>query len=578
MQLIRGSLRGHFHKVGLGLFFKLSEAVIELLVPWVVAGMIDVGVSTGDTGFLVRRGVLLLLMAMAGMLCGSLCQYFAADAAGRAGQTLRNRLYRHGMGLSETQVPDDTGKLLNLVTGDVQQIQHGINILIRLGSRVPFLMIGSIIMTLLLNARMSLIFIGGTALVGLTFYLIIRYTLPGHAKIQARQDILARHTREAISGIWVIRAFGREKAEQDSFDGTASGLRRLIIAVDKLASMMNPLSILLVNAAMVFLLWLGAHLVFDGRSTAGEIVAFLSYMLSTLGALYLAVVLILALTRAAAALRRVDSVLQVESAIKDGVGAVPLSGAPLLEFDAVSAVYHKGARAALTDVTFQLERGQTLGIIGGTGSGKSTLAKLVLRLMDADFGAVRFGGVPIANYRLQEFRAQIGYVPQQVILFSGTVRYNMQMAHPAATDAEMWAALEIAQAVEFLREKAGGDLDDGLDFALIEGGKNLSGGQRQRLTIARALLQNPALLILDDAYSALDYGTATALHSALRERCRNTAILQISQRAADIRQAQQILVLEDGVCAGLGTHETLLQESAVYREICATQGQEGLDG
>lgn len=571
MKSISANLKGNYKEIILGPIFKLAEAILELIVPLVMADIIDVGIRSGETGYVFRQGVILLALAVTGVIFAMICQYYAAVSAGRLGQKLRTQLYSHVMRLSGSETGGyDAGQLITLVTNDAYQIQYGLNQLIRLGSRVPFLAIGSIIMAMAINFKIGLIFLISTPLVAVVMYLIMRRTLPEYEHIQSGQDDLSRLGRENLDGARVIRAFHRQEAERKAFDDASEGLTGLIIRAGKLSSLMAPLVIFIINIAIIAIVWLGAEFTFVGTSRPGEIIALISYMHTTALALTVAVNLVIAFTRAIASVRRVEALLSIEPAVSDGQGAEPVPGAPALEFDSVSFSYHKGAQNALEDISFTLENGKSLGVIGGTASGKTTLANLIIRAFDCDSGVVNVGGTNVQNYTLQRLRQQIGFAPQKTSLFTGSVKHNLQMAKPGASEGEMWEALSIAQGESFVSE-----MPAGLDSAVGEGGKNLSGGQRQRLTIARAILRKPDILILDDAASALDYATDAALRSALSEKVRYAAIVIISQRAVSVKNADSILVLDNGRAVGLGSHKELLKSCKVYREICLSQGLDG---
>ena len=568
MGAITKSLRGHYGKLIIAPAFKLLEAIFELMVPLIVAQIIHVGIGTGDRDFILLRGGWLLGLAVLGVIAAWIGQYYAAQAAADVGRALRRRLWGQVMEISPEQAGElGQGKLINLLTGDVLQIQLGLNLLIRLGIRVPFLAVGSVVMAFLLNPRIGLIFLGATLVLGLVLTLIVRRVLPAFGRVQAAQDELSRLGQEQLDGVRVIRAFGQEAAETAAFDQAAKGLTRKLLQVGRTAALMSPLAILFIQGAIVGIVWLGAQYTDLGQSNPGEIVALVSYMGITLLAIMTAVHLTIVFTRSMASVRRVEATLDIVPAIVDGPGGTPRPDAPVLEFDRVSFSYRGAARAALSDVSLTLRAGETLGIIGGTGSGKSTLAGLILRLMDCTAGQVRFGGVPVGEYVCSDLRGRIGFVPQKAVLFTGSVAHNLRMVAPAATGDELWAALEIAQAASFVRA-----LPEGLDSDISQGGVSLSGGQRQRLNIARALLGRPAILVLDDASAALDYLTDAALGKALRDWTEDTAVVRISQRAASLRQADRILVLEEGRVAGYGTHQILIETCAVYQDICRSQG------
>ncbi|MCL2562559.1 MAG: ABC transporter ATP-binding protein/permease [Oscillospiraceae bacterium] len=568
MQQIKQSLRGHTDKLILAPLFKLLEAIFELMVPLIIARIINVGIAAGDTGFILVQGGWLLGLAVLGILAAVIGQHYAAQAAADVGRVLRSRLWARTMALSYEQAEAaGRGKLIHLITGDVTQIQHGLNMLLRLGVRVPLLAVGSVVMALWLNPRIGLIFLVTVIALGLSLWLVIRRILPGFGEIQAEQDELSRLGREHLAGVRVIRAFNRQASEAKAFDRVATGLTRKLMRVGRMIALLPPLASLFIHGAVLGIVWLGARHTYAGLSNPGEIIALVSYMGITLLSIMVAVHLTIIFTRALASMRRVEAVLELTPSIVDGPGAVFDADAPVLEFDGVSFAYHMGARSALADISFTLRAGETLGVIGGTGSGKTTLAGLILRFTDAAAGEVRVGGAAVGAYTLRDLRGRLGYVPQKAALFTGSVAHNLRMAAPDAAEEELWAALEIAQAAEFVRA-----LPEGIDTEISQGGVSLSGGQRQRLNIARAIVRRPAMLVLDDASSALDYITDAALGRALRDWAEGTAVVLISQRAASLRLADRILVLEDGAAVGLGTHGELIERCAVYREICRSQG------
>lgn len=584
MKKIAENFRGHYKELILGPMFKLLEAVLELLVPLVMASIIDVGIARGDTRYVVTRGLLMLLLGALGVVFAMICQYYAAIVAGQIGQSLRKQTYKHAMALSGADIaPMGAGGLITRLTNDVNQIQTGINMVIRLASRAPFLAIGGIIMALRIDLTIGSIFLVSIPLIVLILYFIMRRTLPSYGKIQSEQDNLSRLSSENLAGVRVIRAFSRQEEEVRGYDAAGNDLTRLTIRVGKLSAALNPLTSVIVNFAIIAIIWLGAGHVFEGRLLTGEVIALVNYMNQTLLALIVAANLVVLFTRALASARRVEAVLEMEPSVaadKDGTLEIPAENTnhpvPTASFHDVNFAYYEGADNVLSHISFSLLPGQTVGMIGGTGSGKSTIANLLMRYYDSDSGEVSFRGVDVRRLDPKALRAQIGLAPQKAVLFAGSIRRNLLIAAPDATDADIWHALEVAQGAEFVRKMPGQ-----LDAMVEEGGKNLSGGQRQRLTIAQALVRNPQLLILDDSASALDYATDAALRRALaQERAANPArtILIISQRAASLKNADHILVLDDGQLAAQGTHEQLLATSSVYQEICHSQGigtQEG---
>lgn len=578
MKQITANFKGHYKEIILGPLFKLLEAVLELMVPLVMANIIDIGIASGDSGYVIRGGLLLLGLAVMGAASGLTCQYFAAVAGGHFGRRLRQQMYDHVMRFSAVETGRyGAGGLITRVTNDVNQVQSGVNMAIRLGTRVPFLAIGSIVMALRLNFRIGLIFLAGVAVITLILVLIMRRTLPGYSNIQAGQDRLSRLAGENLDGVRVIRAFSRQKQETQDFDEAGDAMTVLLVRVGKLSAALNPLTTFVTNLAILAIVWVGAGFAFRGEAAPGEIIALVSYMNQTLLALLVAANLVVLFTRALASTRRVAEVLDTQPSVTDGPG-VPVGegsekAAPALEFDNVHFAYQPGADDALEEVSFAVAPGQTLGIIGGTGSGKTTLVNLLLRYFDVTCGAVRIAGHDVRSYTLAQLRGRIGLVPQNATLLTGSVRHNLAVADSQADDDTLWQALELAQA-DFVQQMPGG-----LDAAITEGGANLSGGQKQRLTIARALVRRPSILILDDASSALDYATDARLRRGLRREAAARAeqhdpmtVVMVSQRASAIRHADLVLVMDDGRLVASGTHDQLLETSPVYREICVSQG------
>ena len=572
MRKITQNFRGHYKELILGPFFKLLEAVLELFVPMVMAGIIDIGVVQKNQNYIITRGLLVLLIGVVGMGFALICQYYAAVVAGKFGQSLRKQTYRHVLTLSEGDVSVfGAGGLITRLTNDINQLQNGVNMTVRLATRAPFLAVGSIIMAMRINLRVGLVFLAATVIIVLILYIIMRRTLPSYGNIQGEQDKLSRLTTENLAGTRVIRAFSRQYQEIEDYKGTSDKLTNLTVKVGKVAGALTPLTTIATNLAIVAIVWLGAWLVFDGHMLSGRVIALVNYMNQTFLALVVAANFVVLFTRALASARRINEVLEAQPRVQ--APETPLAtwnqNAPAIAFENVSFSYHKGAQNTLDDITFTIAPGQTVGIIGGTGSGKTTIANLIMRYFDIKSGTISLGGALLTDRDPGQLRGHIGLVPQSPRLFAGSVRDNMLMSAPCATDPDIWHALETAQADEFVKAMPGQ-----LDSRIEEGGKNLSGGQRQRLTIARALVRKPRILILDDSASALDYATDAALSKALaaQNRERPTTVIMISQRAISIKHADIILVLDDGRLAGQGTHAQLIGENRVYQEICQSQG------
>ncbi len=560
---------GYKRHLILGPLFKLAEAVLELLVPLVMADIIDTGVSRGDTGYIIQRGALMLLLGAVGLACGLTCQYFAAVCAQGFGRSLRRDLMRRVFSLSKAQYGAmGADSLITRLTTDTNLVQTGVNMFIRLAVRAPFIIFGSIVMAFTIHARAALIFLISTPLITLVLYAVMHRSLPFYARIQQGQDTVARLAGENLEGARVIRAFSRQEDEIAQFEKTGGGLAGLNVQVGRLAAALNPVTSVIVNLAIAGIVWCGGRFAQVGGMEQGQVIAMVNYMTQTLLTLIVLANLLVTFTRAIASARRVSDVLALEPAMEAPAQSAPAeTEAPRIAFEHVSFAYTDAGGEAVEDIHFSVEAGRTLGVIGGTGCGKSTIVRLLAREYDVSSGAVRIDGVDVRQYAFDDLRAKLGLVPQGSRLFSGTIRTNLQLGAQGAADETLWRALETAQGADFVRAKPGG-----LDAPVEEGGKNLSGGQKQRLTIARALAKQPEILVLDDAASALDYATDAALRRALKADTAHMTVVMISQRASTIKNADNILVLDDGRQCGFGTHEALLQSCAVYREICRSQG------
>lgn len=557
-------------EVILGPLFKLMEAVFELLVPLVMARIIDVGIAGRETAYVLRMGGLMVLLGVVGLVCALTCQYYAAKASQGFGTIVRRKLYAHINALSHAEVDRiGTASLITRLTGDVNQLQVGVAMLIRLAIRAPFLVIGSAVMAMLLDLKLSLVFLAATPLVALVLWLVMSRSVPFYRGIQKKLDRISLITRENLEGVRVIRAFSKQKSEQNRFDGASDALARSSVAVGKISALLNPLTFLIMNLSIVAVLWFGGMRVYDGALSQGQIIAFVNYMTQILLALVVVANLVVIFTKASASAARVSEVLETTPSVRETASAAgkigPVPGAPRISFEDVSFSYGDGDYA-LRDISVAIAPGETIGIIGGTGSGKSTLVNLIPRFYDVAQGRICIDGVDIREYPLHMLRNKCGIVPQKAVLFTGSVRENMRWRDPQADDEQIERALATAQAAEFVQ-----GLPHGLDTKILQGGKNLSGGQKQRLTIARALVGSPEILILDDSASALDFATDAALRRAIARDTEGMTVLMVSQRASTIQNADKIIVLDDGEVAGIGTHAALLQSCAVYREICQSQ-------
>lgn len=552
----------------LGPLFKLLEASFELLVPLVMATIIDVGIAGGDKGYVMKMCGVLVLLALIGLVCSLTAQFFAAKAAVGFAAKLRHALFSHIQGFSFSEL-DEVGSatLITRMTSDVNQVQSGVNLVLRLFLRSPFIVFGAMIMAFTIDVKAAMIFVVTIPALAVVVFGIMLISIPLFKKVQAGLDEVLRITRENLTGVRVIRAFHKEEEEEEHFREKNTFLTGLQLHVGKISALMNPLTYVLINLGLVALIWTGGLRVHTGAITQGEVVALVNYMSQILVELVKLANLIITVTKAVACGNRIESVLEMNSTMEDGTEERGKDAAEyLVDFENVSMRYQGGGAEAVSGITLRVKPGETIGIIGGTGAGKSTVVNLIPRFYDISGGSLRVNGRDVREYELKSLRDMIGIVPQKAVLFSGTIRENMQWGKSEATDEEIYEALEIAQAKDFVEEK-----DGKLDARIDQGGKNLSGGQRQRLTIARALIKKPKILILDDSASALDYATDANLRRAIRNMKDSPTVFLVSQRAASILHADQILVLDDGEAVGLGTHEELLQKCEVYQEIYYSQ-------
>ena len=556
--------------------FKMLEAIFELIVPLVVAQIIDIGISTGDTGYIFERCGVLILLAVIGLVCAISAQFFAAKAAVGFATQLRSALFAHIQKLSFADLDEiGTATLINRMTSDVNQLQSGVNMVLRLFMRSPFVVFGAMIMAFTVDVKAALVFVVAIPLLSIVVFGVMLITIPLYKKVQAALDRVLGKTRENLSGVRVIRAFNKEEKEIQEFNESNEVLTDIQLLVGRISALMNPVTLIIVNVATIAIVWIGAGQVYEGIITQGEVVALVSYMSQILVELVKLANLIILITKAVACGNRVADVLEKEPSIQESEATQMLhaadykgqkENAAMVEFDDVSFVYGSGSEAALNNISFQAKRGQTIGVIGGTGSGKSTLVNLIPRFYEVREGSVKLEGVDVKDYPLTQLRERIGVVPQKAVLFHGTIAENLRWGNANASEEELWEALELAQATDVVRGK-----EDGLSHMVEQGGRNLSGGQRQRLTIARALVKNPDVLILDDSASALDFATDAKLRKALAGIADDRTIFIVSQRTSSIQHADMIIVLEDGVAVGMGTHAELLDSCEVYREIYDSQ-------
>lgn len=558
----------HYKKESIiGPLFKLLEACFELLVPLVVSRIVDLGIGNRDVSYIMKMCAVMAAFGVLGLACSLTAQYFAAKAATGFGTELREDLFAHINGLSYTELDRvGTATLVTRITSDINQAQAGVNLVLRLFLRSPFIVVGAVIMAFTIDVKLALIFVVLVPVLSVVIYGIMLLCIPLYKKVQGRLDRVLLLTREGLSGARVVRAFSRQEDEKKAFEEESGLLMHDQLLVGKLSALMNPATYVVINGAIMLVLWFGGKTVYEGAITQGEVIALTNYMSQILLALIALANLIVSFTKASASASRLNDVFAQASDMREGEMQVQeTDGRERVTFSHVNFAY-EGGKNALTDITFSVKKGETVGIIGGTGSGKTTLVNLIPRFYDVQSGQVRVDGADVKKYPFLQLRNKVGVVPQNAVLFSGTIRENMQWGKKDATDQEIFRALELAQARDFVEDKP-----EGLDTVILQGGKNFSGGQRQRLTIARALVGEPEILILDDSASALDFATDARLRRAIAQGLRGTTVFLVSQRATSIKSADQILVLDDGCQAGLGTHEELLAHCGVYREICMSQ-------
>ncbi len=564
-------LKNYIRETVIGPLFKLLEASFELIVPLVVAQIIDVGIKEGDTGYIVARVLIMIALGIVGLVCALTAQYFAAKAATGFGTELRHALFAHIQKLSFSDIDGiGTAKLVNRMTSDVNAVQACVNMVIRLFLRSPFIVFGAMIMAFTIDVRCALIFCVAIPVLMAIVFGIMLASIPLYRKVQARLDNILRITRENLTGTRVIRAFNKEKEEIRNFNKGNEALRHVQLFAGKISALMNPVTFVVINVATVALIYTGAVKVDAGSLEQGQVVALVNYMSQILVELIKLANLIIQVTKALASANRVQEIFDIKPGMEfPEASREPVDTEYAVEFDNVAITYQNGGAEALSRIDFKVKRGETIGIIGGTGSGKSTLVNMIPRFYDATSGQVKVDGINVRDYTKEDLRNKIGIVMQKAVLFNGSIRENMKWGKPDATDEEIMEAIRDAQAEEFVDGKEGR-----LDYMIAQGGHNLSGGQRQRLTIARALVRKPSILILDDSASALDYATDAALRASIREIGRKSGgtltTFIVSQRTASLRSADRIIVLDDGAIAGIGTHEELLKSCGIYREIYGT--------
>jgi ATP-binding cassette subfamily B protein len=606
-------LKPYRKQVTLGPVFKLLEAIFELLLPTLVALIVNNGIGQRDSGYVIRMGGLMLLLSVIGYGCSLVCQYYAAHASQGFGTLLRNTLFKRISAFSYAEVDQfSTASLINRVTNDVNQLQLAVAMLIRLVIRAPFICIGAVIMSMILDFRLGLILIAATPVFAIILYLIITKSAPMYRLYQQKLDRIALLLSENLTGVRVIRAFAKSREEKAKFEGASSDLTATAIRVGRISALLNPITTLTVNATIIAILWVGGVHIDTGSLSQGEIIAFINYVTQMLLALIVVSNLVIIFTKAASSAARVNEVLAVEPSIADfpaeeqtqdrgqnqgqsqdrnqgqkqnwdqgqnqpgteisqpSINSHPASQTSdrpvAIRFDRVSFGYSATGERALTDVSVEIMKGETIGIIGGTGSGKSTFVNLIPRFYEVNEGVVEVDGRDVRTYALADLRSKLGIVPQKAVLFTGTIAENLRWGNEQASDEALAQAATIAQAAEFINK-----LPEGMDTLITRGGRNLSGGQKQRLTIARAVVSQPDILVLDDSASALDFATDAALRSALRENSREMTVLLVSQRISTIKHADKIIVFDEGRIVGLGKHEQLRATNEIYREVCESQ-------
>ena len=570
MRALLKYLRNYKKETILAPLFKLLEASFELFVPLVMAAIIDYGIGKSDIRYVLKMGGVLIALGIIGLVCSITAQYFAAKAATGFSTELRHELFEHIQNLSYTRMDTiGTSTLITRMTSDINQVQSGVNLVLRLFLRSPFIVFGAMVMAFTVDVKAALVFVVAIPLLSLVVFGIMLITMPLYRKVQSNLDAVLGVTRENLTGVRVIRAFNKEADEKKRFEQQNQVLTDAQKFVGKISGLMNPVTYIIVNGALIVLIYTGALRVDAGIITQGAVVALVNYMNQILVELVKLANLIITVTKAVACGNRIQSVFEEETGMSEGNLTWPEEEQhtmPVVEFDHVNLRYAGSGEDSLTDISFRAMPGQTIGIIGGTGSGKSSVVNLIPRFYDATEGTVRIYGKDAKEYKIEDLRSHIGVVPQKAVLFQGTIAQNLRWGKETASDAELEKAIEISQAKEFVDEK-----EDRLDYQIEQSGKNLSGGQRQRLTIARALVRNPEILILDDSASALDFATDAKLRKAIRQMDSHPVVFIVSQRASSIQYADQILVLDDGELVGIGTHAELMNSCEIYREIYESQ-------
>lgn len=570
MQKLLHYLKPYKKQIILGPLFKLLEAILELTLPTLMILIIDNGVKSRNISYILEIGCIMLLIAFTGVCSAFICQYYASIVSQGFGTRVRNALFEKINSFSYNELDKfGTPSLINRITNDVNQLQLAVAMLIRLVVRVPFLCTGGVIMAMLLDLKLSVILLLVLPLFSIVLYLLMRKSIPLFKTVQKKLDNLALVLRENLSGIRVIRAFIRTDYEKKRFSACNNALADTAINVGNISSVINPITSIIINFSILAVLWFGGYRVNTGKMTQGQIIAYINYISLVFSALIVVANLVIIFTKASASAMRVTEIFETEISIKDNLDNTKIDiklDAPIVEFKNVFFSYNNSKEYSLSNINFKINRSQTIGVIGGTGAGKTTLINLILRFYDATKGNVLYSGINVKSYDQNELRKHIGFVPQKAVLFSGSAKDNIRWGLLSASEKEIQEAAEIAQAAQFIN-----NLKDKYKTDISQGGVNLSGGQKQRLTIARALVRKPELLILDDSFSALDYATDKALRTALNHNFNDSAVIIVTQRISTIKNADKILVLDDGEMAGFGTHSELLESCTVYKEIYLSQ-------
>lgn len=548
--------------------FKMLEALFELFVPIVMARVIDVGIPAGDRSYVIRMCLVMILLGIIGLVCSITAQYFSAKAACGFAAKLRHSLFEHIQSLSFTEMDTiGTSTLITRMTSDINQVQNGVNMFLRLFMRSPFIVVGAMVAAFIIDVRSAIIFAVAIPLLSVIVFIIMYVSIPLYKKVQSRLDTVLGITRENLTGARVIRAFHKEEGEIKRFEEANESLSSLQIFVGKISALMNPATYAVVNLAIVAIIWVGGKRVYSGDISQGEVVALINYMSQILVELIKLANLIVLINKAIACGNRVQSVFEISSSMSESPDqSIDTETDNAVEFKDVSLRYGSSETDSLSEITFSAKKGETIGIIGGTGSGKSSIVNMIPRFYDAFSGEVLVDGKNVKDYSIKALRGKIGVVPQKAVLFNGTIRENLLWGNENASDEDIYEALKISQAIDVVEGRR-----KGLDSEVAQGGKNFSGGQRQRLTIARALVRKPEILILDDSASALDFATDAALRKAIREMENSPTVFIVSQRASSIQYADKIIVLDDGRIAGIGSHDSLLESCGVYQEIYYSQ-------